>query len=73
MTQRNDQTTGGTGTVSLPQEVTNHLETVSKSPTEFQSFFRAIVGRASQAGVSQQQLLDSVSDSYGSSRQNSGR
>jgi hypothetical protein len=56
-------TTGTTGTTSPSHTVTEHLNQIS-NPTDYLSVFRSFVGRASQIGVSQQQLLDTVSDGY---------
>jgi hypothetical protein len=66
-TQKSGSATGSTGSVQTPPAVTEHLDSI-RNPTDFLNVFRDIVGRAKQAGVTQQQLLDSISDNYGSSK-----
>jgi hypothetical protein len=56
-------TTSGQST-SQSQEIRAHLDEVTKNPEQFRSYFGEVVERANKAGITQQQLLDTVSDKY---------
>lgn len=67
MTEKN-QTTGSTGTgtgtgTSTRHSIQDHVGQI-KNSTDYLNDFRLFVQGASKLGVTQQQLLDYVSDSY---------
>jgi hypothetical protein len=66
MTTPNRDTTGSGGTTTGGTAVSSSIELVRehlRNPTDYLNFFRQIVSNA-PSGVTQQQLLDTISDSY---------
>lgn len=55
--------TSGSGTSTPTQQITQYLSEL-RNPTDFMVVWNQFVQRAGQVGVTQQQLLDSISDNY---------
>lgn len=60
------QQSGGTTTSQSPQAIWDQVRQSISSPTDYLNFFRHCVQDA-PAGVTKQQLLDSISDNYSGS------